>query len=230
MPPKKVSRKKLLKEPDEFISTTGKVLQFLREHQRQVTTLALIAIAVLIAGAGAYYYLLWQEGKAQAVQQQALQLYQEALSASADPDKEKESYKRAREKFQEALSFFSRSRVSQVSQIYIGHSHYALKEYDQAIQAYSRCLAGFFRPMALDGLAYCYEAKGDFSQALEQYLKGIEEESNPLRGEALVGAARCYEALNQKPKALEYYQKALAKSPKSRLVEYMQKKINELTG
>ena len=58
----------------------------------------------------------------------------------------------------------------------------------------------------------------------------MEEDRNPFQGEGLLGAARCYEALKQKQKALEVYQKALAKTPKSRMAEFIQRKISELKG
>ena len=230
MPGKKVSRKKLLKEPDEFISTTAKTIQFVRDHRRQITLYGIIALAAVVAGLGGYSYLLWQEGKAQAIQQQAFELYQEAFLKGSNPEGEKEGYRKAIEKFKEALAVSSRGNVFQISSVYIGHCHFALKEYDQAIAAYSGRYEGPFRAMALDGLGHCYESKGEFAKALENYQKNMEEDRNPLQGEGLLGAARCYEALKQNQKALEVYQKALAKNPKSRMAEFIQRKISELKG
>jgi tetratricopeptide (TPR) repeat protein len=227
---KKVSRKKLLKEPDEFISTTARIIQYLRDHRRQITLYGIIAVAAVAAGLGGYSYLLWKEGKAQAIQQQALQLYQEAFFKGPNAEGEKENCQKALEKFREALAVYSRGNVFKVSQVYIGHCHFALKEYDQAIAAYSRCLEGSFRAMALDGLAHCYESKGNFAKALENYQKNMEGNRSPFQGEGLLGAARCYEALNQKQKALEVYQKALARNPNSRTAEFIQRKVSELKG
>ena len=230
MTTKKISRKKLLKEPDEFISTTAKTLQFLREHRRKVTVYALVAVVLVAAGFGGYAYFRWQAGKAQVIQQQALQLYQEAFNPGSSPEGEKEAYKKALEKFQEALSAHRWGIAAQVSQIFIGHCYYGLKEYDPAISAYSRCLDGPFRTMALNGLGYCYEAKGDYAKAAENYQKTAEENGNPYQEESMLDVARCYEELNQKQKALEVYQKALTKNPKSRLAGYIQWKISELKG
>jgi len=227
---KKVSRKKLLKEPDEFISTTGKFIQLLRERRRQFILAGLVALAVLAAAAGGFSYFHWQEGKARETQDQALKLYQEALGKTENPAGEKESFRKAQEKWGEALAVYSRGNTGQVSRLYMGHCRYALKEYDQAIEAYSQCLNGPIRPMALDGLGYCYEAKGDLARALEYYQKNTEENHSPFQGDGLLGMARCYEALNQKPKALEVYQKALAKNPKSNTAQFIQRKIGELKG
>ncbi len=227
---KKVSRKKLLKEPDEFISTTAKIIQFVHDYRRQLTKYGMVALVVVAVGVAGYFYLRWQEGKAQTIQQQALQLYQEAFVKGANSEGEKENIRKALTKFREALSVSSRGHAAQVSQIYIGHCHYALKEIDQAIAAYSRCIEGPFRAMAFHGLGYCYEAKGDYSKSLENYRKNMEDNHNPYQQEGMLGIARCFEALNQKEKALEIYQKALAKYGKSRVAEFIQWKVNELKG
>jgi tetratricopeptide (TPR) repeat protein len=230
MPTKKISRKKLLKEPDEFISTTAKVMQFLREHSRKVTQYAVVAIVVVAVGSGGYAYLRWQQGKAQVIQQQAFKLYQETSNKAANPEADKENFKKALEKFQEALGVYNWGNVGQVSRIYIGHCFYGMKEYDQAMQAYSQCLEGPFQSLALNGLGYCYEAKGDFAKAAENYQKVAEGDGNPYQEESMLDLARCYEALKQKEKALEVYQKAFAKYPKSRRAEFIQWKIGELKG
>jgi len=84
--------------------------------------------------------------------------------------------------------------------------------------------------VAAQSLGYCYEAKGEFAKALENFQKNAEGQASVYQEEGLLGVARCYEALNQKPKALETYQKALAKNPKSKMTEFMQWKVSELKG
>jgi len=228
MPGKKVPRKKLLKEPDEFISTTGKILQFFRTHRREVTLYGVIGLAVLLTGAAGYYFLLWQEGKAQATQHQARQIYTEAFWATSAPEKQKEKYQSALEKFRESLSFYTRDKISQMAHLYIGHCHYALKEYPQAVAAYTRCISGPYRAIALDGIAHSFEAQGDFAQALEHYQKNTAQEGNPYFLEAILGVARCYENLKQTPNAVEFYEKALTKKPPERIANFIQRKISEL--
>jgi tetratricopeptide (TPR) repeat protein len=230
MPTKKVSRKKLLKEPDEFISTTAKVLQFLRDYPRQIAIYGVLGLVMVGAGMAGYLYIYWQEKKALAIQQEGLQIYQEAFRNAANAEGEKENYRKALEKFRQALSVHGWGKVAQVSQVSIGNCYYALKEYDPAIAAYTRCLNGPLQSMARNGLGYCYEAKGDYSKALENYQKNAEEDGNPYQEEGMLGAARCCEAQNQKQKALEFYQKALAKNPKSPTADFIQWKISELKG
>jgi tetratricopeptide (TPR) repeat protein len=232
MPNKKVSRKKLLNEPDEFISTTGKVIQLLKTHQRQVVLASTIFLIVVAAVAGGFTYLRWQEGKALAVQGQAMQMYQDAYRTSMENPAagKKEDYQKALDKFKESLSVYSRGRTGQVSEIFIGHCYYSLKEYDQAQAAYAKCLDGPFRNLALNGRAYIFEGQGDYQKALETFEKNMEDRNQPYQVESMLGAARCYEALKQKPKALEIYEKALAQAPKSTMAEFIRWKVSELKG
>ena len=232
MPPKKVSRKKLLKEPDEFISTTGKVIQYVKGHQRQVMRVVIVVLLIIVAGAGAFTYLRWQEGKALAVQLEGLRIYQDAYQSSLENPaaEKKEEYKKALDKFKESVAIYGWGKMAQMTQIFIGNSHTALKEYDQAQAAYSQSLDGPFRPMALHGLAYLFEAKGDCSKALEYYQKNMEDSTNPYRLESLLGSARCYEILKQVPKALEVYEKALSQASKTALADFIRWKISELKG
>jgi tetratricopeptide (TPR) repeat protein len=230
MPKKKISRKQLLKEPDEFISTTGKVLQFLRAHQRQMILYGGVGLALLAAGSAVYLYIHWQENKALAIQEQAYQLYQETFRKAGSAEGEKENYRLALEKFRKVQAAYRWGKAAEVSQVYIGNCHFFLKEYDQAIAAYTRCLDGPYQSMARNGLGYCYEAKGDYVKAVENYQKNAEEKGSPYQGEGLLGVARCYEAQNQKQKALEAYQKALVENPKSPMADFIQWKISELKG
>jgi tetratricopeptide (TPR) repeat protein len=232
MPSKKISRKKLLKEPDEFISTTGRVFQWLKTHRRSTARLAIIGLVMISAGAGAFYYLRWQEGKALGIQHQAFQLFQDAYRQSMESStaEGKDEFKKALNKFQESLSVHDWGRSAQVSHLYMGHCHFALKEYDQAKAAYAKSLEGPFRFIALNGIAYCFEAQGDYDRALEYFQKNSGESSSPYQVESLLGAARCFEALKQKPKALEIYQKALAQAPQSPMAEFIRWKLSDLRG
>lgn len=229
MPVKKVSRKKLLKEPDKIISTTGNVIQYVREHKKHFLLGGIILLVVLAAAGGGYGYFRWQDGKALVIQDQAVELYQEATQKGENPEAAA-NYKKALEKFKEAYSAYKWGNTGQMSQIYIALCHYAMKEYDQAILAYSLALEGSFRPIALNGLGYCYEMKGNCAKALEEFLKNAEDSNSPFQEEGLLGAARCYETLGQKPKALGMYQKALDRNPKSKMADFIRRKVGDLKG
>jgi tetratricopeptide (TPR) repeat protein len=166
MAKKKISRKKLLKEPDEFISTTGQVIQFLKEHRQQVMRSAMLFALVVALGAGVYVYLRWRAAASLEFQDKGFQHYQEALGQSDNAEAAQKSYRSAIERFQKAISTYGWGEKAQISRLFIGHCYYALKEYEQAEKAYAGCLEGPFRAMAYNGLGHSYEASGQYEKAM----------------------------------------------------------------
>ncbi len=232
MASKKISRKKLLNEPDEFITTTSRVIQFFQTHQKQIYRAALIVLIIIAAGAGGFYYLRGKEERALVLQDQGLRIYQEAYrTAMENPTADKkEDFQKALQKFREASAAYNWGNTAQTSQLYIGNCYFAMKDYDQAQASYARCVEGPYRPLALNGMAYAFEAKGDYNKALENYQQSAGDRESPFQLESLLGAARCYELLNQKPKALEIYEKALTQFSKSNMIEFLRWKVSELKG
>lgn len=227
---KKISRKKLLKEPDEFISTTARVMQFVKEHRQQVTRSAIIFALVIAFGAGTYLYVHWRASSARHFQQEGFQYYQEALSQGTNAEAAQKAYRSALERFQKSISTYGWGEMAQISRLFVGHCHYALQEYEQAEKAYSRCLDGPFQAIAYDGLGHSYEAQGQYEKAKESYQKNTEASNNPYQLESLLAVGRCLELLNQKEKALKVYQEAQEKFPKSTFGDFMQWKIGVLKG
>lgn len=52
----RMTRKELLKEPDEFITTTGSVLMWIKEHPTQFMVGAVVLLSILSGGYGLYYW------------------------------------------------------------------------------------------------------------------------------------------------------------------------------
>jgi len=70
---------------------------------------------------------------------EGLRFYQEAYQASLENPaaEKKEEYKKALDKFKESMAIYSWGNGSD-DRIFIGNSHTALKEFDQAQAAYSK--------------------------------------------------------------------------------------------
>ena len=77
----KLTRKQLLKEPDEFITFSGKLIQWLTTYKRQATLAAGVVFVLLVATAGFQAYLHHAENKASALLTESLAQYQTAMKA-----------------------------------------------------------------------------------------------------------------------------------------------------
>ncbi len=77
MAEKKISRKELLKEPDEFLTTTAKVIKYTRENPRQVTSGVIIAVVCLAGALGFLGLRKHQEAMSLQLFDQAFRQYHE---------------------------------------------------------------------------------------------------------------------------------------------------------
>jgi hypothetical protein len=77
---KRVTRKQLLKEPDEFITFSGKLIQFGIQYKTQLTYVAVILVAIVVVASGYRFFLIRSENNAQALLSQAVAKYQTALN------------------------------------------------------------------------------------------------------------------------------------------------------
>ena len=75
MAEKKVSRKELLKEPDEFLTLSAQTIEYVRENPQRVVAGALIVVLAVAAALGYLWYRKQQELWAHELFQRALNNY-----------------------------------------------------------------------------------------------------------------------------------------------------------
>jgi len=68
---KRVTRKQLLKEPDEFMTTTGKLIRIVQTYQKRILYTIGAMVLVLLVGVGVRYYTDVREKKAFSLFEQA---------------------------------------------------------------------------------------------------------------------------------------------------------------
>ena len=77
---KKISRKKLLKEPDEFITTSGKIIQFAMQYKTHLIYAVGIVIALIVLIAGYRFFSIRSENKALALWDRAVAKYETSIN------------------------------------------------------------------------------------------------------------------------------------------------------
>jgi len=202
---KSISRKELLKKPDEFITTSNIIANWVTLHARKVIWVG--AVVVLVAGAvfGYRAYAAYQE-------KQGREAYFAALELPEITPKIK--------KLSEVTTDYPRTRGAQKAWISLGHLYYQQKDYTRALNAYRSALSRGTLPPEIhslinESLAYVLEEKGDLKGAADtfnQLLKG----SDPLLKEnAHLNLARVYTKLGQTKEAKSTYQDLLKSFPNS---------------
>jgi predicted negative regulator of RcsB-dependent stress response len=202
---KSISRKELLKKPDEFITTSNKIANWVTAHYQKVIWMG----AVVVLGAGAFFgYRAYDAHQ----EKQGREAYFTALESSEIPQRIK--------KLSSVTADYSGTQGAQKAWISLGHLYYQQKDFTRALTAYRSALSQGklppeFQSLINESLAYVLEEKGDLkgaADAFSQLLKG----SDPLLKEnANLNLARVQVKLGQTKEAKSTYQAFLKSFPDS---------------
>ena len=212
----RITRKEI-KQPDQFISTSVRIIEFANAHRQQIFT-GVGALAVLLFIIfGWRYYSGSIEKKALDLVGEGLVLFHDAQSedkgGAVDEELEKR-YRGAVEKFQQAASTYARTRASSQANLYLGQIRFRLGQLDEAIGNFETVLdqvgkKADLSAIAFDGLGYCYEKKGEHQKAAEAFREIVHMESSHLKENAYLNAARNYRILGEKDRAIDLYESML---------------------
>ena len=218
MAKKKLTRKELLKDTDEFLTLSGKAALFFNRHLREFK---LIGIGLVVIAVG--YISIWAYmGHINKKGQEAYNVAYDTFIQSLQSEKaDEEGLKKSEALFEEVISEYGMSKAADLSLAQVGHAKFTDKKYDDAINYYhefSNKASGneAYETLTLLALAACDEAKGDLKKAVE-ILDGIVKVSdNPFRENAMLNLERIYRLDNQPQKAdeiLKTFAKEYTNSP-----------------
>lgn len=227
MAKKRVTRKQLLKEPDEFITTTGKLVSWARDHSNHLIGGAALFFGLLVLIVGYGYYQEKQSDAATALYGKAMQKYQ-AAGGEKDPVK---ALAAAKPEFEQLANEFSRQPAGKQSRIIYGHLSLAAQARDEAVEIYLSALKDFGSDPKLvnfirDGLGTAYSQKGEFKTAIEQYEKVVAGDSPVLKDAALFHLGRLYEAMGQADQSQKVYKDLFTDFSESMFAEMVKDKIS----
>jgi tetratricopeptide (TPR) repeat protein len=167
----KISRKEL-KKPDEFISLTGRMINYGMQHSRQV--LSIMAVVLFICGLAflAIYYYSKKESNAQITLAQGMMLFRQGLylkEGNIDPSKAQLILNNALKSLEEVYSKYPRTESGEIALLYGGNICLLLSDYSKAISLFERALSGGgikgeIKEMCLNGLAHSYEMQKNYEK------------------------------------------------------------------
>jgi predicted negative regulator of RcsB-dependent stress response len=202
---KSISRKEMLKKPDEFITTSNRIAHWVTDHYQKVIWIGTVVVLVVGAFFGYRAYAAYQE-------KQGREAYFAALELSEITQKIK--------KLSSVTADYPRTLGAQKAWISLGHLYYQQKDFTGALNAYRSALSRGklppeFQSLINESLAYVLEEKGDLkgaADAFSQLMKG----SDPLLKEnANLNLARVQVKLGQAKEAKSTYQAFLKSFPDS---------------
>jgi tetratricopeptide (TPR) repeat protein len=227
---KRVTRKELLKEPDEFLTLSAKVIRFAADNQKQIAYATIGIVAVVLV------FFLYQYVSARS-ERKAFALFQEGfahhVNLASTPSADSDAV--AREKFTEVIEKYGSTSAARLALPMKGDLDYRQGAYDEAIALYEKALEAFskdqgFRGLMWNNLGYAYEGKKDYRSAVQWFQRLAESEGELMKADAYFNLGRMYEALNEKEKALEAYDKVAKGYPESVHAQPAREKVAHLEG
>ena len=244
MKAKKKSFRKDLKQPDEFVTFWGRVFEFVMQHRLKfLLGLAGVVVVVLLIYAGVSHLKNREEkasdllGKAQAVlRDTTVPAGVEGMTPEIPlPGPDTETKDKAVTLLEELVDEYGGTHAGQQARILLGDIYFKRGDFDSAVNVYKDFQEGKSEPsvleaLALEGLAYSLEAKGDVAEALVCYEKLSRSDLSHVQGWAWLGQARCHEKQEQLEKALEAYRKLLSDYPHHPKAKEAEANISRISG
>jgi tetratricopeptide (TPR) repeat protein len=211
MAKKKTSRKELLKEPDEFLTLSSRMLNFAAQHKSQLSYALSIIVVLLAIIAGYRFFAIRAENKAQGLLDQTVGKYETALKAG----NAHKAFEDVSEDFQKILKKYSRQNSGKLARVIFANICYDGGEYGKAIELYQRALKDFeshpfIQNLILGAIGYAHEQLNQDPSAVSYFSKIIDSKEQLLRDEALFNLGVLYEKLGEKEKSTHAFEQVLS--------------------
>jgi len=226
MAAKKITRKQLLKEPDEFITFSARLFQFVIKYKTQLLACMGVGCAVLILGSGFVYFSNKSEEKAFLLMQQALEKYKTLLQ-TIGPAK---AYQEVNADFEFILKKYSSKDGGKLARVSYADVCYHAGEYDKAITLYRQSLKdiGDHQPvkyLVMSGLGYSYAAKQAYPEAATYFQMIASGSDSIMKDESLFNLGYLYHTLGNLEKSKASYEEIVSGHPDSIYLEIAKAKV-----
>jgi tetratricopeptide (TPR) repeat protein len=224
--PKK-SRKELLKKPDEFITLTGRAIQFASANQKQLSygLCALVAVALVFFG---YRFF------AQRAEQRAFALLAQTMASYEINKKElspQEAYSKASEELERLVKKYGGNAGGKLARVRYANISYEAGDYHKAIELYKQALNDFkddqlVYQLILSSLGYAYQRIEDDRNAVKYFEELSSETDSGMRDEALFNLGLLQEKLGDFASSRKAFQEIISKYPNSIYFDIVQEKLS----
>ncbi|BBO84301.1 hypothetical protein DSCO28_48670 [Desulfosarcina ovata subsp. sediminis] len=211
-----VSRKQLLKEPDKFITFSGKLIAFGRSNLKAILIGAGVMIALVVVLVTVRQVADRNERRASMLTEKAMAKYSAALQ---DTDS-KTAFDRIKPDFSALFDQYGSRRAVRIARIVYADISYQAGDADTAVAMYKRALDDFEQSSALkniivSGLGHAYALKKEYPESIRYFKMISDGQEKTLKGDALFNMACLYEAGGEKEKSTAMFQQLLADFPGS---------------
>ena len=208
MAKKKVSRKELLKGPDEFQTLSSRAVLFYKAHEKLFSYIGVGIVILICVYLGINTYMKYINRKGQTAYNEAYY----ALPSNLNAEGGEVDLKKPTELFEKVKDKYGLSKASRLALPELAHLKYREKKYDEAISLYNEYLADVrenssYKDLTKLALAACYEEKGDLTKAAQLLKQLVDDPEFFFEEQAMLSLARVYRLSDQPEKSREILEK-----------------------
>lgn len=228
----KKTRKELLKEPDEFISFSSRVIRHARENPKNYAAGAIVAVLVVLGVLAWFAYRSHQEAASHEAFEKAYQAYEEiAQQESVNPEK----LDGVLAQLDQVTKDYGSLPAGEMALLYSGHVLYKKNDYKGALERYSRMqktnlVKGGLGPLVLYHTAMTRMALKEYDQALVLFDELSKDNNSPYRREAYSSVAKLYELMGKNKEAVQAYRQYLKMFPEAPDAPFVKTRIMDLSA
>ncbi len=222
-----VTRKQLLKEPDQFITFSGKLIAFLQSYAKPILigVGSVLALILVVAVVGQISHR--NENNASAQVEKALAKYAAAL---ADTDAQT-AYDRVKTDFNSIFNAHGSTSAAKIARIVYGDISYQAGDAETAIAMYEQAREDFnevpaLQSLVLSGLGHAYMLKEALPESIRYFEQLAQGAETSMQQAALFTLAYLYEATGDTAKSKASYEQLLADFPDSIYGDLVREKLN----
>lgn len=229
MAAKKKTRKQLLKEPDEFITFTGKAIAFVTGYQKQISYMLCTIFAVALIFFGYRFFAQRAEAKAFTLLGQIQSKYDTLIRTTSQT----EAYGQVSEAFQSIIKKYGGNAGGKLARVIYANISYNAQQYEKAIALYNQSLSDFkddkfVYNMILSNLGHAYQRVENEQNATAYFEQAASATYSTIREEALFNLALMYEKSGEVAKSQETLQKIMSNYPDSIYFDLVEEELNTI--
>lgn len=218
--------RKQLKQPDEFISTSERMIEYCSQNRG---TLVAIALVILVVVGGSRFVVYNRQSN-----ELRMENLLDAMKKVKGPTS-RENSELAPEKLKEYLDQFKEGPHKQRANLLLADAYYQNRQFKEAIELYGEILQGYQTgdlnyQLAQMGLGYSLENEKEYEKAREIYKSIIDQEGSLPLVNVYLSLARVYELEDDYKSALEILRQIPNKFQGHALLDKVQGKIEKLEG
>jgi tetratricopeptide (TPR) repeat protein len=223
----KKTRKELLKEPDEFITLSSRLLGFVATYKKAIGYACCGVLLAVAAVSGFVAYAGWQESHAAAQLGQALAKY-ERLRAETSQDK---AVQQVSEDFRRIFDDYGSRSNGNIARVLFANLCYEAGDFKQAAELYQKSLARFtddplMHFQLVRSLGYAYAGLKDYATAVSYFEQALTASQKSLQDDVLFLLGDLYARLGDAQKSTAAFNRLLTDHQDSIYVNMVRERVS----